>query len=111
MKIPLCTFIRNTVRTDSMIEIPLCTFIRDCTIIRHTRVKVGIFRSNHESDVGLFHSHLECPSRGWKFSQMLALHKHKKQPYISRGRFETWKKHMPRELREHHPTDRMQSTG
>ena len=38
MKIPLCTFIRNTVRTDSMIEIPLCTFIQDCTIIRDTRV-------------------------------------------------------------------------
>ena len=39
MKIPLCTFIRNTVRTDSMIEIPLCTLIQDCTIIRDTRVK------------------------------------------------------------------------
>ena len=41
MKIPLCTFIRNTVRTDSMIEIPLCTFIQDCTIIRDTRVVTG----------------------------------------------------------------------
>ena len=40
MKIPLCTFIRNTVRTDSMIEIPLCTLIQDCTIIRDTRVCV-----------------------------------------------------------------------
>ena len=38
MKIPLCTFIRNTVRTDSRIEIPLCTFIQDCTIIKDTRV-------------------------------------------------------------------------
>ena len=42
MKIPLCTFIRNTVRTDSMIEIPLCTLIQDCTIIRDTRVQKNV---------------------------------------------------------------------
>ena len=54
MKIPLCTFIRNTVRTDSMIEIPLCTFIQDCTIIRDTRVCI-----------------LSWPSQSWKLLLML----------------------------------------